>query len=106
MTDIALKPLILAADVGRLLGCSAQYVRDHYKDWVKEAGFPAPLPLFARAKWDEGAIEIWLQRRRPAELRTIALPAPPAANRDDAPEDTAAARLAGLAPAGRAQERV
>lgn len=52
-----------AAQVGALLGRSADTVRRHWPRWSAELGFPRPLLTGALLSWDSEAVETWKRRR-------------------------------------------
>ena len=85
--------ILTVPELAKLMGVAPSTLRDRRLMWEAGAGFPPPLPLPGRLRWDAEAIEIWLQTHRPPHMRTRALP-----NADDggdaSPEAVVARRLA------------
>ncbi len=91
--------ILLVPDLAAAMRVSANVVRDRWKAWVREAHFPAPLPLGRALRWDAAAIDHWLKVQR-GEAAPAAAGTP--ANDDAGPEAIVAARLAKRAAGGQA----
>ena len=47
-------------EVAEVLGLSESHVRRHYRKWIRENGFPAPLDITARARFKRADVERYL----------------------------------------------
>ena len=74
------RALLDAAQVGQKLGHDRVWFMGRKRRLIGEAGFPPPVP-HCGLRWDERAIDAWLDGQMPEALRSAALA------RTAAPED-------------------
>lgn len=79
-----MRKLLSPAEVAEKLGFSLDWFYRN-KNRLFKNGFPPPVfgnRRHARARWDDGAIDLWLDLKMPADLRQAAGGNPAAASRD------------------------